>query len=89
MSWMTLTAIFFLIWWTLLFASLSAGLRTQDEAGEVVPGTVASAPSGRHMGRVLLRNTIVSLLVFGAFYLVTEVYGFGVADLPDLMPDFE
>ena len=43
MSGLTLGAIFFIIWWTALFISLPFGLRTQEEAGEVAPGTVASA----------------------------------------------
>ncbi len=86
MSGLTLGAIFFIIWWTALFVSLPFGLRTQEEAGEVAPGTVASAPAGRHMGRVLLINTAVSIVIFGLFYLVTVVWGIGFDDLPKIVP---
>jgi len=32
-------AIYFIIWWTVLFAVLPIGVRTQAEDGAVVPGT--------------------------------------------------
>ena len=38
-------ALYFLIWWVVLFAVLPFGLKTQDEDGEVVPGTPGSAPA--------------------------------------------
>lgn len=85
---LTLAAIFFIIWWTLLFVSLPFGLKTQGEAGDVAPGTVASAPAGRHMRKVLLRNTIAAIVVFGLFYLVVIVWGYGLDDLPQIVPDF-
>lgn len=88
MSWLTLAAVFFVIWWVSLFALLSRGLRTQEEAGEVTPGTVASAPAGRHIGRVFVTNTIVALVIFALFYLVTVVLGYGIDDLPRIVPDF-
>jgi predicted secreted protein len=37
-------AIYFVIWWITLFAVLPFGVRTQAEAGDVVPGAPASAP---------------------------------------------
>jgi predicted secreted protein len=38
-------AIYVVIWWTVLFAILPIGVRTQGEDGFVVPGTPASAPT--------------------------------------------
>lgn len=57
-------ALYFLIWWTVLFAVLPIGLRTQGEAGEVVPGTPASAPEKPKLLRLFLINTLVSAVVF-------------------------
>jgi predicted secreted protein len=58
-------ALYFLIWWTLLFAVLPiARAKTQGEAGEVVPGTPEGAPSRLMMGRVVLINSIVAAIVF-------------------------
>ena len=41
----TAIAIYFLIWWVVLFAVLPWGVRSQEEAGEVVPGTDPGAPA--------------------------------------------
>ena len=38
-------AIYFIIWWIVLFAMLPIGVRTSEEAGEKAsPGTAESAP---------------------------------------------
>jgi predicted secreted protein len=67
----TALAILFLIWWVVLFAVLPWGVRRQDEAGgEVVPGTDPGAPAVPHLARKLLWTTVVSLLIFAAFYVV-------------------
>ena len=88
MNWISSLAIFFIIWWTVLFAMLPIGLRTQDEDGEVTPGTVASAPRGPHMGRAFLRTTIVSTAIFAVLYYVTHVLGLGIDDIPSIVPEF-
>ena len=57
-------ALYFIIWWTVLFAILPIGLQTQGEAGEVVPGTPASAPVKPRFLWIIGVNTLVSLVVF-------------------------
>ncbi len=58
-------ALYFLIWWTLLFAVLPiARAKTQGEIGEVVPGTPESAPSKLMVGRVILINSVLAAVVF-------------------------
>ena len=57
-------ALYFIIWWTLLFAILPFGVRTQGEAGEVVPGTPESAPVKPRLLWVAGVNTLVSAVVF-------------------------
>lgn len=57
-------AIYFVIWWTVLFAVLPFGVRTQGEVGEVVPGTPASAPEGPRLLRVFVVTTLVAAAVF-------------------------
>ena len=42
---LTVAAIYFIIWWTVLFIVLPLGYRTQQEDGEVTIGTVESAPA--------------------------------------------
>ena len=55
-------AIYFVIWWTVLFAVLPIGVRTQGEDGDVVPGTPESAPTRPRLLRVVLLTTLVSRL---------------------------
>jgi predicted secreted protein len=88
MSWISAFAIYFIIWWTVLFATLPFGLRTQAEDDDVTLGTVSSAPRGAHMLRAVLRTTLVSAVIFGAFLLVTRGFGLSVDDIPRIVPDF-
>lgn len=77
-------ALYFIIWWTVLFAVLPFGVHTQGEAGEVVPGTPASAPVTPHMWRTFGLTTLVAGLVFGVVYVV--VAG-GVIEIGSYFPD--
>jgi predicted secreted protein len=63
-------ALYFVIWWTTLFAVLPIGMRTQGESGEVVPGTPASAPAKPRMLWVIGVNTIVATVVFAVVWIV-------------------
>lgn len=63
-------AIYVFIWWIVLFAVLPFGVRTQQEEGEVVPGTPESAPAAPRMLRVFVINTIVASIVFAIVYVV-------------------
>lgn len=86
MGWLTIFAYYFLFWWVTLFAVLSIGLKTQDDAGEVTTGTESSAPARLRIWRTLLLNTVISGLVFLAWYYVTQVLGFGIGDFPSIYP---
>ena len=63
-------ALYIVIWWTLLFAVLPWGIRTQGEVGEVVPGTPASAPVKTRLLRAFAINTVLSALVLAVVWLV-------------------
>ncbi|MEX0955782.1 MAG: DUF1467 family protein [Rhizobiaceae bacterium] len=86
MGWITGAAIFFIIWWVVLFVALPIGLRTQDEDGDVTLGTTPSAPRGPHMARALLLTTVIAAAVFGLLYVAVAVYGLGLDDLPHIAP---
>ena len=64
----TAAAIFFLIWWVVLFAVLPWGVRRQDEGGEIAPGTDPGAPAVPHLARKLVWTTLVSLVIFASIY---------------------
>jgi predicted secreted protein len=89
MGYISAFAVFFILWWLVLFVTLPFNLRTQEEDGDVTLGTEASAPRGAHVLRAMLRTTVVSLVIFGGLYVLNQVYGFSIDDLPRFMPDFE
>lgn len=86
MNWLSIFAIYFITWWVVLFAMLPIGVKTQDEDGDVTLGTVASAPKGPHMLRAVILTTLVSGVIFGAFYVAVVYYGFSFNDLPRFGP---
>ncbi|MBS7699244.1 MAG: DUF1467 family protein [Chelatococcus sp.] len=59
-------ALFFIIWWTTLFAILPFWVRSQaEDDGEGIPaGTEPGAPQHPQLLRKILVNTAVSILVF-------------------------
>ncbi|WP_229426506.1 DUF1467 family protein [Microvirga alba] len=61
-------ALYFIIWWTLLFAVLPFGVRSQVEAGEIVHGTEPGAPAAPALREKAIWTTFVSsaVLVFTA-----------------------
>ena len=86
MSWITFFALFMIVWWTVLFAVLPFGVKTQDDDRDVTLGTVPSAPRGPHMLRAVLWTTAISFALLGAFYGVTRGLGYTINDLVDLFP---
>ncbi len=66
-------AIYVVVWWTVLFAILPIGVRTQGEDGAVVPGTPASAPTHPRLWRVVGLTTLVSTILFAIFWAVVHL----------------
>jgi predicted secreted protein len=66
----TAIAIYFLIWWLMLFAVLPFGVRSQHEGGDMAPGTDPGAPVIPRLWWKLLWTTILSGVVFAILYVV-------------------
>ncbi len=64
MGWTLGIGMYFVIWWTLFTAALPFWVKTQQEAGEIVPGSERSAPVKPEMLKKVLLNTVVSALVW-------------------------
>ncbi|HSF90830.1 MAG TPA: DUF1467 family protein [Paracoccaceae bacterium] len=74
--------IYIFIWWITLFAVLPFGVRTQQEAGEVVPGTPESAPEKPRLLRVFAINTIVATIVFAVVYSAIVFRWINIENIP-------
>lgn len=65
--------IYITIWWIVLFTVLPWGIRTQNDEGEVVPGTEPGAPTAPKLLVKALWTTAVSVVVF-VFVLLLYTY---------------
>ena len=63
-------AIYVVIWWTVLFAVLPWGVRSQQEDAEIAPGTDPGAPAIPKLRQKLVWTTLVSAVVFAACYVI-------------------
>lgn len=70
MSLATAIAIYFIIWWVVLFAVLPFGVRSQQEGGAVSEGTDPGAPVVPRLWLKLVWTTMVSLVVFALAALI-------------------
>jgi predicted secreted protein len=66
----TALAIFFLIWWVVLFAVLPWGIRSQHEGENIVAGTDPGAPTAARIGWKLLWTTLIAIAIYAACYFV-------------------
>ena len=66
-------AIYFIIWWLVLFTVLPIGVTTQAEHGEVVPGSAESAPiQPRLLFKALLTTAIATVVFAVVYYVITR-----------------
>jgi predicted secreted protein len=71
----SIVAVYFVVWWVVLFAVLPFGVRTQDETGDVTLGTTSSAPARPLLVRKAIATTIVAAVVVGGMWIAVDVYG--------------
>jgi predicted secreted protein len=83
MNLVSLIAIYFVVWWIVLFAVLPWGMRTQEEEGEVVLGTTHSAPTRPMLVRKALATTIVAAVIVGALWVAVDRFGLDLETLVD------
>jgi predicted secreted protein len=81
----TALAIYFVIWWIVLFLTLPFGVRSQHEDGESVAGTDPGAPIMARMGRKLIWTTIISAVIFAVAMLAYNAGYLNIERLSKLM----
>jgi len=73
--------LFAVIWFLVFFIMLQIGVRSQDDAGDVMPGTPASAPADAQIGRKAKITTMVTLVLWA---IIAAVIMSGVISIYDL-----
>ena len=75
MNWSSIIAIYALFWVMTAFVILPIGVRTHEELGlPKTPGQADGAPGNFRPRVVLLRSTLLSVALFGLYYL-NYIYG--------------
>jgi predicted secreted protein len=62
-------AVYFIIWWTVLFAILPFGIKSQHEGGDIAEGTDPGAPQKPQLLKKAIITTLVTSVVYAAFYI--------------------
>ena len=78
----TVIAIYFIIWWVVLFAVLPWGVRSQQETGDIAPGTDPGAPAVPKVWMKLVWTTVIAGVVFG---ILAAIYKLGLIPIDFLM----
>ncbi len=70
MSVTTAVAVYFLIWWIVLFVVLPWGVRSQQEHGDISQGTDPGAPAIPRVMAKLAWTTVAATAIFALCYVV-------------------
>jgi predicted secreted protein len=81
----TAFAIYFVMWWIVLFLTLPFGVRSQHEDGESPAGTDPGAPVLPQMKRKLIWTTVISAVVYALAMLAYNAGYLNVDRLSRLM----
>ncbi|HLZ04861.1 MAG TPA: DUF1467 family protein [Bradyrhizobium sp.] len=81
----TMFAIYFVVWWIVLFLTLPFGIRSQHEDGVGAPGTDPGAPIVTGMGRKLIWTTVISAVIFAIAMLAYNAGYLSIDRLSKLM----
>jgi predicted secreted protein len=68
MNWPLGIAIYFVLWWVVLFAVLPWGVHGQHESGDIVPGSEPGAPAVHLVWKKVLWTTVISAVVFAVCF---------------------
>ena len=79
-------AIYFLIWWLMIFITLPFRMKSQLETGDVTEGSEGAAPAKPQLLKRMIWNSILSLVVFFLYWLLFYYFDYSIDDLPYLVP---
>lgn len=82
-------ALYFIIWWIVLFAMLPIGVRTSEEVGEKAsPGFAESAPHRPRLLPKMIATTLIAAVIFAGLYAIIVHKVIRLDDIP-FLPRYE
>jgi predicted secreted protein len=81
----TAAAIYFIIWWVVIFAVLPWGIRSQHEGSEMTPGTEPGAPIAPRIVAKLVWTTVVATGIFAILVVVMKYRLVTLEDFDELL----
>jgi predicted secreted protein len=72
MGWVTHAAVFFIIWWTVIFLVLPWGAGASIDEADVRKGQAAGAPKRPRIPLKLAVTTLAAGALWGVFYVIVE-----------------
>lgn len=80
MGWFSAIVLLAVIWFMTLFVVLPLRLKTQGEAGEIVPGTPGSAPENIALKRKFILTSIIAVVIWAVIVAIVVT---GVVTIDD------
>lgn len=68
MAWLTIFAIYFVVWWLVLFMVLPFRVHNQIDAGAVVPGTEPGAPVMPKLWTKMAITSVIAAVATGLLF---------------------
>jgi len=80
MSWISLVAVYFVLWWLVLFAVLPFGVKSFEEMEDVTLGTDPGAPHQPKLAIKMAITSIIAAILLAIVYVTFGVYGLTLVD---------
>ena len=80
MKWYSLVAIYFVLWWLVLFAVLPFGVKSFEEMEDVTLGTEGGAPHRPNMAIKMAITSVIAAILLAIVYVTFGVYGLTLVD---------
>jgi len=80
MSWISLVAVYFVLWWLVLFAVLPFGVRSFEEMDDVTLGTDRGAPHQPRLAFKMAITSVIAAILLAIVYVTFGVYGLTLVD---------
>jgi len=80
-------AVYFVLWWLIIFIVLPWGVKGQHEEGKIVRGSEPGAPTKARMKRKAIQTTILTAIVWVIIFVIVKYKLIDIDNIP-FIPDF-